>query len=99
MPKIFKAKTKVGKSFTYLSALMMLVFSIIFLYFVLDSLAMDKNSYYCTQDSMMMQFCHSPVSSSFAWTIVTFGLIAWPALAVWVILGSVLLLRRIRRVV
>lgn len=83
----FSTLGKLTKLFVILSLFIILSTTLIFTANLTSSLTMDKSSYDCTTDSMMMQFCHYPVSSSIFWTLLTVFVVGAPVLIAWLVLG------------
>ena len=57
----------------------------------MSALLMDPDSYNCTSDAMMRQFCEDPLGSSFWWTLLAASLFGLPFFGVWIALGLVLI--------
>lgn len=89
----YKSASKLGKVFLGLS--LCLVIAFVYTYFreVKQALHMNPASYNCTSDGMMKQLCHHPYSASILWSVLDFGLLFWPLIVIWAIIGTVSLRR------
>lgn len=90
-------KTKLGKVFLWLSLLLIIAFAIMYGLQVKESLEMDPQSFNCLHDSMMKQFCNDPYGASFLWSVLSFLILGSPLLIAWTIVGTLVLMQRIRR--
>jgi len=93
--KFYAAQGGLGKFFIWYSVLLFLTLILVYLLNLLPALNMDKTSYACTHDSMMMQLCHKPFIASLGWTVVYIVLFGLPFVLGWIILGATLMIRRI----
>lgn len=89
--------TKLGKAFLWLSLLLIITFAVIYGLQVKESLEMDPQSFNCIHDSMMKQFCSDPYGASFLWSVLGFLILGSPLLIAWIIIGTLVLIRRVRR--
>lgn len=94
MKNKLQSSSKLSKAFTVTSALLILMPIFFYVFNVVGALSMDKSSYNCTSDSMMMQLCHDPLGSSVGWTILYMVIFGLPLFVAWVILGAFILLKR-----
>lgn len=92
----YKSASRLGKVFVWLSVGMPIAILAVYTVYVASALALDPNSHQCTNDSMMEQTCRDPFGSSIEWTILAVSLFGWPVLAVWVTIGILLVVRRMR---
>lgn len=93
MFKAYKSTHTITKVFIWAT---LLLFVPIFGYYGLTlhgSLTMDPNSFNCTQDSMMMEFCHNPFGQSARWAFGIAFMTLWPAILAWAIFGAGVLVR------
>ena len=94
MDKKLKLLNSPSKAFVVATTILVIIFVVSYTFNVLDALSMDKNSYNCTSDSMMMQICHHPYSSSITWAIFATLLFGSPVIVIWIISGLTLLFKR-----
>lgn len=74
---------------------MLIVFvAIIYGSHLVGALSMNKESYNCTQDSMMMLACRDPFGNSALWTLLYVGAFGWPLVLAWAISGIVVFVKR-----
>lgn len=93
MYKKFRALALHQKIFIGLTSLLFVALILLYSANLHSALMMDKDSYNCTQDSMMKIICDDPYGSSVTWTLITLVVIGWPLVAAWLISGLVILLR------
>ncbi len=93
MKQRFKSLNKLSKSFVISSLILGLLYVIVFFKNVFEALAMDKTSYNCTEDSMMMQVCHDPFGSSLSWSVLETIAVGFPLVMIWLILGLIVFVR------
>ncbi|HSX08294.1 MAG TPA: hypothetical protein VLG11_05360 [Candidatus Saccharimonadales bacterium] len=92
----FQALTLLGKVFVVLTIAILGTLIALYVFQLKDALSMDPHSFNCLHDSMMSQICHDPYGSSVSWAVILLIVLGWPVLAVWAVLGVVLLVRRKR---
>ena len=90
----FRALNGIQKTFVIMSVLVVMMPVIFYCINLADALTMDKNSYNCTSDSMMMQLCHHPFTASISWAILYTMALGLPVLGIWAISGIVLLISK-----
>jgi len=93
MQKAYKKTNTITKVYIWFT---LLLFVPLFAYYVLTAygaLTMDPNSFNCTQDSMMMEFCQNPFGQSARWAFGTAFQLGWPIFLVWGLFGIGVLLR------
>lgn len=82
--------------FVSVTVLLAVVFGIMYVSEVRDSLAM-RGTAPCTYDSMVKQSCEHPYSTSFFWGGLLFVFTCWPLIIAWFVIGGMLLFRRSAR--
>lgn len=87
----YRSLDKLHKAFMVVSFVLVLLPILLYVVNVVGALSMDKSSYNCTSDSMMMQICHDPFGSSIAWSILGSVVIGFPVVIVWLLLGVAVL--------
>lgn len=97
MSKKYKTLKIREKIFVWLSVLIPSLMIGVYLLNVTSALSMDKTSYNCTGDSMMMQICHDPFGSSIAWTVVYALFFGWPLLLAWLSVGLFIFVPKLRK--
>lgn len=93
----YKSASRLGKSFIWLSIILLLVAAITYMFEVRDALGMDPNSFNCLHDSMMKQICEDPYGSSVAWTLIGMLTLGLPLVLAWLVVGVLLLARLLAR--
>lgn len=92
----YKSTSRLGKIFIWLSIGIFIAAIALYVNEVIETLAMDPNSYYCMHDSMTKQRCEDPFGTSIGWAILLLVFVGWPVLLAWMVIGAVLLRRRAR---
>lgn len=90
----YASASRLEKTFLWLSVSLVLAFIIIYAVQVKYALSMDPSSYNCTNDSMMMQICKHPYSSSVTWAFIYLCYFGWPFLVAWLVVSYKLWSRR-----
>lgn len=92
----FKSMSMLALLFTCITVLLIVVFGIMYVSEVRDSLAL-RGTAPCAYDSMVKQSCEHPYSTSFFWSGLLFVFTCWPLIIAWLVTGGMLLLRRSTR--
>lgn len=82
-------QNKIRTIFIILSVLSVALIAGFYVHEVNQALGMDKSSFACTRDGMMMQSCHHPYSSSITWGLLGAAMYGWPLLLAWFVVGIV----------
>lgn len=92
----YKAASRLGKVFVWLSIGIFIAVVALYIYEVREALAMDPDSYNCLHDSMMKPMCKDPFGTAAFWTALEIVFFAWPILLAWTLIGVILMRRRVR---
>lgn len=88
-------RSKLSLAFGILTVTLLIAYFVIYVSEVHEALGLDPHSYACTQDSIMQQVCANPYGSTLLWSVFEVGILYWPLVVTWVIIGLVVLIRYI----